>query len=196
MRAAVTLATACVVAAAAWGAAGDIIRSFSLSGQPADAIRGLAKDWSDGNIWAAGIQAEGDIRFAKFNATTTSVMTSWRQFQNANWQYDLGYGYMSGGTRYFVAVDSMPPRLRIYDAAGSFVATLPDPYTGPTDVGMDCDWGSGTYVFFTNYTYNLIQRWNGSAWAVWATVPAAAVGVATGWGRVFAVSGWGDFKIY
>lgn len=194
--AAIIVATAALAGAAVvWPAAGDIIRSFTLASQPADAVRGLAKDWSDGNIWAAGVQTENDIRFAKFNATTTALVTGWTQFQGAVWQYDLGYGYMSGGNRYFVAVDSYFPRLRVYDTTGSLVGTMPDPYTVPLDVGIDCDWG-GTLVFFTNYNYNVIQRWNGSGWATWATVPYPTMGVATGWGRVFAVSGWGDFKIY
>lgn len=46
-----------VAAGRGFGVAGDVIRSFSLTGQPANGVRGLAKDWADGNIWAAGLLA-------------------------------------------------------------------------------------------------------------------------------------------
>lgn len=184
-----------MAAGVSWSAPGEVIRTFAVPNQPAQGIRGLAYDWADSNVWAAGVEGEDNIRFTKFNPETGSTLTSWGTLEGAYWQYDLGYGYLISGKRHLLAVDSEEPRIRIYDTTGSYVGSMRDPFVTHMSAGIDCDWG-GTNVFFTNYNYNQIQRWNGTSWMTWAVVPMYCTGVATGWGRVFAVSVAPDYKIY
>jgi len=183
-------------AAAAFAAPGSIIASFALAGQPAQGVRGLAYDWTDENIWAAGVNGAYDVRVAKFDKVTRSVLTSWTNLSGAYWQYDLGYGYRVGPNRYFVATDQYFPRLRLYTTAGSYYGSMPDPFTLGYDTGAACDWG-GTYVYVTNYDSAEIFRWGGTAWAGWVQLPATPpMGVGVGWGRVFVVTASPDYKIY
>jgi hypothetical protein len=191
-----TIAAALALASAVLAAPGDTIRTFTLTGQPNNGVRGLAYDWGDGNVWAAGPDGLDAINCAKFNPTSASLVTPWVRLSGCHWVYDLGYGYKVGATRYLVADDRANPRLRLHTTAGSFAGSLPDPFTGGFNTGVDCDWG-GSLVFQTNDSFSRIYRWSGSAWGPWAGIPAGrARGVATGWGRVLVVTESPDYKIY
>jgi len=196
MRVAICLLVAFAVAHSAYGAAGDIIRTFALAGQPSNGVRGLAYDWNDGNVWAAGPNANYDVSLGKFMPGSGSLVGSWRVLDGAVWCFDIGYGYRIGGTTYIIQVDKTAPRYRVYTTTGSYYGSLADPFTGGYDMGVACDWG-GTYIYASNYSYAAIQRWNGATWSAWASVPAGpAEGVAAAWGRVFVVTSASDYKIY
>lgn len=188
----VTVIAAAGVVSAAPGA---IIASFALTGQPAQGVRGLAYDWSDDDVWAAGPVAANNVRFAKFDPVTRSVLSSWNQLPGMYWVYDLGFGYQIGGNRYFVALDQYTPRMRLFTTAGSYYGSMPDPFSLGYDEGVDCDWG-GTYVYASNYNSAAVYRWRGSSWEPWAQVEEMeTLGVACGWGRVFVLTSE-TFKIF
>lgn len=196
MKTALVVIATLAIVGSAFGAAGSIIRSFTLAGQPAQGVRGLAYDWSDNNIWAAGPAATNNIVFGKFVPATGSMVVNWTRASGQYWVFDIGYGLGSGTTRDFVFVDQNPPRLRRWTTAGSYVGSITDPFSGGYDEGFDCDWG-GTYMFVTNYAQTPVYRWNGSSWASFATMPATPpMGCATGWGKVFVVTTSADYKIY
>ncbi len=196
MRVVLSLLVAFAVANSAYGAAGDIIRTFALAGQPRNGVRGLAFDWSDGNVWAAGPNTNYDISLGKFRPGTGSLVGSWRSLKEPNWCFDLGYGYRIGGTRYIILADNSAPRYRLYTAAGSYYGSFADPFTGGYDEGVACDW-DGRYIYASNYNFTTINRWNIAAWSAWANVPAGpAMGVAAAWGRVFVVTTSPDYKVY
>lgn len=196
MRLALSLLVVFTVTYSAYGAAGDIIRTFALTGQPRSGVRGLAYDWSDGNVWAAGPNANYDISLGKFNPTSGSLVGSWRGLNEPYWCYDLGFGYSIGGTRYVVLVDGREPRYRLYTATGSYYGSLTDPFSGGYDTGVACDW-DGKYIYASNYNFSGVNRWNGATWSAWASMPAGpAEGAATGWGSVFVVTTASDYKIY
>jgi hypothetical protein len=185
-----------LTAAAAWGAAGDIIRSFELPGQPAYGVRGLANDWSDGNVWVAGPNANDNCIFAKFNPTSASLVSSWTRLSGSVWVFDIGYGYVIGADRYLVVVDKTSPRMKVFSTAGSLVATLEDPFTGGFDQGAACAW-DGLGVFANNESFPEVKRWTGAAWSVWGKTPATrGRGLAVGWGRLFAIKGKPDAAVY
>lgn len=180
------------VAAAALvqAAPGTIVRSFSLPGQPAMGVRGLAKDWDDGNVWAVGVQATGNVWFGKFNAATGSMVTSWGTLQGLYWAYDAGYGYLYGGNRMLVLPDGT--NLRLYTTAGLFVTSIA---AGFSVAGLDCDW-LGSYIFAGDSSSAIIRRGPGT-WTNWASYTGGTCsGLATGWGRVFIVTPPTDAKFY
>ncbi|NIT36079.1 MAG: hypothetical protein GTN49_06220 [candidate division Zixibacteria bacterium] len=196
MRVAIVLLIAFTFANTAYGGAGDVIRTFTLTGQPSKGVRGLAYDWSDGNVWAAGPNTNYDISLGKFRPATGSLVGSWRSLKEPNWCFDLGFGYRIGARRYVVLVDNRTPRIRLYTAAGSYYGSLPDPFSGGHNEGAACDWG-GSHIYASNYSFTAIHRWNTATWSPWVTVPARPVmGVAAAWGRVFVVTTASDYKIY
>jgi hypothetical protein len=196
MRFAIALLIALAFATSVYGAAGDVIRTFTLTGQPPRGVRGLAYDFSDGNVWAAGPNTNYDIWLGKFRPATGSLVGSWRSLKEPNWCFDLGYGYRIGGTRYIILVDNRTPRLRVYTTTGSYYGSLTDPFTGGYDTGVACDW-DGRYIYASNYSFSGINRWDGATWSAWANIPAGpAEGAAAGWGRVFVVTTASDYKIY
>jgi len=77
------MAVAACAGGFAFAAAGEVIGSFVLAGQPALGVRGLASDWADGNIWAAALHSYGDVRVAKFDATSHVLLTSWTPLAGA-----------------------------------------------------------------------------------------------------------------
>jgi hypothetical protein len=195
--AALTLAAAMALlfAGGAFAAAGDVIRTFTLEGQPAQGVRGLAYDWSDGNVWAAGPRGQNDVLFGKFDPASASVVGSWRAVTEPFWCYDIAYGYVISATPYLVLLDGHRPRIRLYTTAGSYYGTLPDPFPDGYNEGCACDGPSNLYL--TNYRYKDVYWWNGSTWKGWAKVPGEKPeGVAAGWGRVFVVTAASDYKIY
>ncbi len=183
-------------AAGAFAAAGDVIRTFTLEGQPAQGVRGLAYDWSDGNVWAAGPNTAQEIWLGKFNPASGSLVGSWRALNGAYWCFDIGYGHRIGGKRYIIHADRIAPRYRVYTTAGSYYGSFADPFLGGYNEGVACDSG-GTCIYASNYSYFAIHRWNGATWSAWANLPAGpAEGAAAGWGRVFVVTTASDYKIY
>ena len=71
----VTLVVPCL----AYAAPGDTIRHQVITGQPADSgVRGIAKDWDDGNIYVAGFQFDSihlyGFTFAKIDQDNLSQL--------------------------------------------------------------------------------------------------------------------------
>lgn len=196
MRAVLSLLVALAASNPVYGAAGDVIRTFAVSGQPSSGIRGLAFDWRDANVWAAGPNTTQDVRLGKFRPGSGSLVGSWRPLTGAYWCFDIGYGYRIGGTRYIIQMGGSAPRCRVFTTTGSYYGSFADPYTGGYDEGAACDW-VGRYIYASNYSFTAIHRWNIATWSPWATVPAGpAMGVAAAWGRVFVITTSPDYKIY
>lgn len=196
MKTALVVIATLAIVGSAFGAAGSIIRSFTLSGQPGNGVRGLAYDWSDNNVWAAAPFGTSNIQFCKFNPATGSLVVNWTRASGQYWVFDIGYGYQVGGTRYFIFIDQSAPRLRRWTTTGSYVGSLTDAFSGSYDEGFACDW-KGTFMYCTNYAQTTIQKWGGSSWSAFGTVPGSPVmGCAAGWGRVFVVTTQADYKVY
>jgi len=196
MRAVLSLLIAFAVTSSVYGAAGDVIRTFALAGQPSSGVRGLAFDWSDANVWAAGPNATGDVWLAKFNPRSGSLVGSWRPLDGAYWCFDIGYGYRIGGKRYIIHLDDRAPRYRVSTTTGSYYGSFPNPYSGGWGTGAACDW-VGRYVYASNYSFTTIYRWNIATWSPWANIPTRPpMGIAEAWGRVFVVTTVPDYKIY
>ncbi len=196
MRYGVALLVFCAFANSAHGVAGDVIRTFTIAGQPTNGIRGLAFDGRDGNVWAAGPVTNYNISLGKFRPGTGSLVGSWLSLTEPRWCFDIGYGYRIGGTRYIIIVDGSAPRLRLFTTTGSYYGSFADPFSGGYDEGVACDW-DGRYIYASNYSFTAVYRWNIAAWSSWANLPIGPVmGAAAAWDRVFVVTTSPDFKIY
>lgn len=194
------LTAACALAAAtAWAAPGDIIGSFHLAGTPGNGVRGLDKDWADGNIWVAGPDFFYCATLAKFDAQTHSILVPWTKlYPETSWCNDLGYGFVYNGNRVVVVTDISGPDLKMWTTTGSYCGGFPTQMPIDDPLGFGCDWG-GTLCFGTPYDSQTIYRWDGTKWGTWTTSPGRATyyaGVGVGWNRVFAVTSEPDYKIY
>ena len=177
----------------AYAAKGDTLATFTLSGQPANGVRGLAYDPTDGNIWAAGPQAANNIIFCKFKNydDTHAIVTNWVTANSAQyWVFDIGWKYTLSGTDYLVMLDQNAPRIRLIKPSdGSVGGTLTDAFSGGYDEGIEGDYtnGWGTTLYCTNYNFTSVMKWNGTTWASFATCSTPAMGNAMGWNHVFVI---------
>jgi hypothetical protein len=175
-----------LLASVAWGIEGDILRSMTLSGQPANGVRGLAKDWDTGDIWVAGPQGTSSIIFTEMDEVTMSTGT-WMTASGQYWVFDIGYGYDDMGTKYLIMNDQQSPFSRMYDPSnGSFYGSLPDYYSaGNYTDGCSVDWATN-YVYLSSYGDANCVYYDGSSWNVFTNIPGALnMGCAVGWGHVF-----------
>jgi len=176
---------------------GDIINEFTISGQPAQGIRGLEKDWSDGNIWCAGSESMNNCSFAKFHQATHTLTKNWKQLKNHVWVYDIGYPYNYGNTNCIVAVDQVSPRIRLYDPqngnnVGSFSS---DPFTGGENRGLGSKAGTQN-LYATNGSQTQMMRWNGVSWSSFTSyIEQENSGVCYGWHHIFVIFSTGIYKI-
>jgi len=191
------LAVLVSVPIAVFSAAGDIISEFAVSGQPTQGIRGLEKDWSDGNIWCAGPDSMNNCNFAKFHLTTHALTKNWKQLKNHVWVYDIAYPYKYSNTDCIVAVDQVSPRIRLYDTQngnniGNFSS---DPFTGGENRGLGSNPGTQN-LYATNGSQSQIMNWNGISWSNFASYSEQQnAGVCYGWHHIFVIYSTGTFKI-
>jgi len=170
---------------------GDTVSQFTLSGQPADGVRGLAYDPADGNIWCAGPNAIYNIIFAKFkNDTTHEIVQNWQSVENQYWVFDIGYKYTYSGKDCLVFCGKDGTRIWLKDPAnGKHIGDIPDPFNGGYDEGIEGNYDSswGVTLYATNYVYTLVRKWNGSSWENFAICSSPPMGLAYGWGYVFVI---------
>lgn len=177
-----------LIVSAAFAAPGDIIRSQSISGQPSSGVRGLAKDWDTGDIWLAGPQGTDNIIYTSMDAESMSP-GSWNTASGMYWVFDIGYGYVDGGTTYLLMNDQTSPYTKMIDpATGSYDGNLPDYYSASdyTD-GNAVDWDDN-YVYMSSYGSDEIVYYDGSSWTVLTTISGGRnMGAALGWEHLFII---------
>jgi len=175
----------------AYAAKGDTVLSFTLSGQPANGVRGLAYDPTDGNIWAAGPQATSNIIFCKFkNDTSHAIVNNWIQAASMYWVFDIGWKYTYSGTDCLVFIDQNAPRICLQNpTTGARVGTLADPNSSSYDEGIEGDYknGWGTTLYCDNYGATILYKWNGTSWSNFGTTLSPAMGCAYGWNHIFVI---------
>lgn len=170
-------------AAAAHGAAGEVIRSFAVGN-----VRGLAYDYGDDTLWAVTVSANNCMAH-KYNVTTGSLLGPGVSLSGMYWNYEIGYGYLVNGTRMFVALDSANPYVRLYTQTGSYYGSLLSPFSGGYTQGCDCDW-NGVNVYLGNYSYTNLYRWSGTAWTNFGTLPqSSSYGIAVAYDNVWVYCG-------
>lgn len=165
---------------------GDIVRSQSLSGQPAGGVRGLAMDWDTGMIWVAGIAGGNNVRYTTMDPVTMSAGT-WQSVESSvYWVFDIGYGYEDSGTKYLLINDMNSPFTKMIDPAdGSYCGNLPDYFNISDDTdGCSVDWDNNN-VYLSSYGNDDVVYYNGSH-NIFATISGARnMGAAVGWEHLF-----------
>jgi len=186
------LVTLILAVVSAYAAKGDTLATFTLSGQPAGGVRGLAYDPLDTNIFAAGPSETGKIIFCKFKNydDTHPIINNWLTAASMYWVFDIGWKYTYSGTDCLVMLDQNSPRIHLIKPGdGSSVGTLTDAFSGGYDEGIEGDYtnGWGTTLYLDNYSYTNVYKWNGSSWTSWGTCSSPAMGIAMGWNHVFVI---------
>lgn len=167
---------------------GDIVRSQSLSGQPAGGVRGLAMDWDTGLIWVAGIAGGNNVRYTTMNPATMSAGTWQSAESTVYWVFDIGYGHEDGGTKYLLFNDMNSPFTKMIDPSdGSYCGGLPNYFNIDDDTdGCSVDW-SNNNVYLSSYGNDQVVCYDGSH-SIFATIPGARnMGTAVGWGHLFII---------
>ncbi len=166
---------------------GDILRSQSLTGQPANGVRGLAMDWDTGLIWVAGPVAPNNITYATMDPVTMSAGTWTAVASDLGWVFDIGYGFDDMGTKYLLMNDADSPFTKLIDPAnGSYYTSLPDYYTTDdyTD-GCSVDWDNND-VYLSSYANPDVVYYDGSSHSIFASISGALnMGAAVGWEHLF-----------
>lgn len=177
-----------LLASAAAAAPGDIIRSQSISGQPSYGVRGLAKDWDSGDIWLAGPNGTSSISYTNMDAESMTL-GSWNTASGMYWVFDIGYGYVDGGTTYLLMNDQTAPYTKMIDpTTGSYDGNLPDYYSSAdyTD-GCSVDWDNN-YVYMSSYGSDDVVYYDGSSWTVLTTISGGRnMGAAVAWEHLFII---------
>jgi len=175
-----------ITAICAYANKGDIISEFTLSGQPANGVRGLAYDQADGNIWAAGPNSISNVIFCKFkNDSSHTIIQNWMSVKNQYWVFDIGYPYTYSGVKCIVAVDQTSPNLKFIDPSnGNNLGSVAGP---PSCSGVACN-PSGTSIYATDGSSSYIM-WSGSNWQKWADCHTPPLGLTYAWGLIFVVIG-------
>jgi hypothetical protein len=166
-------------------------------------VRGLDKDWSDGNIWMSTAVSNA-CQFGKFDQTSHAQIGSWLTASGQYWCFDCGYGYINSGTTSIILVDQNSPRMRMYNpTSGAYLGSLPNAFPEYSyDDGLGVYAGTGitnTYLYASSYSGNPIKKsdYPCTTWSSFGTTPATpSMGVGYGWGKVFVCTTSTDYKIY
>lgn len=166
-------------------------------------VRGLDKDWSDGNIWMTTAVSNA-CQIGKFNASTHAQVGGWVTAAGQYWCFDCGYGYISGGNPTIILVDQNAPRMKVYNpTTGASLGSIPNAFPEYSyDDGIGVYAGSGitsTNLWATSYSGNPVKKsdYPVTTWTSFGTTPATpSMGCAYGWGKVFVVTTSSDYKIY
>jgi len=181
------LAVVLLVATTAFAVPGDTIRSASVSGQPANGIRGLARDWDTDRIWVAGPANSNDIKFTSIDLETLTPGT-WLTAAGQYWVFDIacGFDYNTMPNVLLMNDQSSPFTKMIEPSSGVNLGSLPDYYTsGEYTDGAAVDWDNNN-VFLSSYGNANVVYYDGSTYNTFATISGALnMGTAVGWGHVF-----------
>lgn len=175
-----------LIASVAFATPGDILRSQSLTNQPAGGVRGLAMDWDTGLIWVAGIAGGSNVRYTTMDPSTMSSGTWQPIVSSVYWVFDIGYGYEDNGTKYLLISDMNSPFTKLIDPAdGSYSGGIPDYFNVDDDTdGCSVDWDSND-VYLSSYGNDEVVCYDGSH-TIFTTIPGARnMGAAVGWGHLF-----------
>jgi hypothetical protein len=184
-----------------FAAVGDEVCHFTVTNPDSTSIySGLAKDTVDGNIWITYWPDLMVTKYAKFNATTHSVMTSWHVINGSMWQvWSLGYGYFQNGVRNLLFEGSDIPHLKLYDPiSNNYNGFLPAPFpgdtAGPAEVDLPSDYvyvcgGSSNPTKHSDYP---VTQW----YELMPPLSYLSAGIAVGWSRMFISCHGSQLKIY
>lgn len=168
---------------------GDIIRSQSISGQPANGIRGLARDWDTGRIWVAGPEGTYNVIYTSLDMESLAP-DAWKTADGSQyWVFDIGYGYDMGGTKCLLMNDQSSPFTKIIDPSdGSYLGNLPDYYsTADYTDGCAVDQDAGR-VYLSSHGNPEVVYYDGATFNLFDSITGAKnMGVAVGWDHVFII---------
>ncbi len=184
-----------------FSAIGDTICFFTVTNPDShNSFDGIARDQADSNIWITYWPDLTITKYAKFNATTHSVMTSWHEIVGSMWQvWSLGYGYFKNGVRNLVFEGSDIPHLKLYDPIsntynGPLSAPFPGDAAGHAEVDLPSD-----YVYVCGSPYNPTKRSDYPVTQWYQLIPPLSynsAGIAVGWSRMFISCHGSQLKIY
>ena len=166
-------------------------------------VRGLDKDWDDGNIWMTTAGAN-NCQIGRFNAETHAQIGSWVQAAGQYWCFDCGYGYINGSDTTIILIDQNAPHFRMYNPkTGASLGSLPNAfpeYSYDDGVGVYAGPGiTNTNLWASSYNGNPIKQsdYPCTTWSSFGTTPTTpSMGVAYGWGKVFVVTTSSSYTIY
>lgn len=203
-------AAGAALAASAFAEPGDVIWWGHIPATENIVIGGLAMDWNDGKIWAAG-PVSGTTRqckYCKFDPETHQLVRPWASMASTVGScFDIGCGYEYGGTKCLVVNDDVDysPYTKIVDPRdGSYKGGLPDYFSKPSyTAGCAVDAETNDVYISSNMRVldggaddPRVARYDGEAWSVFANVGEANEGLAVGWGRVFLLRMYPFYDIY
>lgn len=166
---------------------GDIVRSQSISGQPAEGIRGLARDWETDRIWVAGPEGSFSVRYTSLDIESLAP-DAWQSASDGlYWVFDIGYGYEMGGTECLLMNDQTSPYTKIIDPSdGSWLGSLPDYFSAAnyTDgCAVDAD---ANRVYLSSHGDPEVVCYDGASFNLFDSIAGAKnMGAAVGWDHVF-----------
>ncbi len=166
-------------------------------------VRGLDKDWTDGNIWMT-TAATNNCQIGKFDVTSHAQIGSWVTAAGQYWCFDCGYGYIYSGTTSIILVDQNAPKLKVFNpTTGASLGTLPTAfpeYSYDDGIGVYAGGSiTATNLWASSYNGNPIKKsdYPCTTWTSFATTPATpSMGVAYGWGHVLVVATSPAYAIY
>ncbi len=168
---------------------GDIIRSQSISGQPENGIRGLARDWDTGRLWVAGPEDGYYVMYTSLDIETLAPEGWQTASDTLHWVFDIGYGYDMGGTKCLLMNDQQSPFTKMIDPSdGSCLGNLPDYYSSAdfTDgCAVDAD---ANRVYLSSHGNPEVVYYDGAIFNLFGTISGAKnMGAAVGWDHVFII---------
>jgi len=178
---------------------GDVIDSFMITGQPSHGIKGLAKDFDDGNIWAVGLETVDQVKFCKFDCNDHSLVQEWMDLQGAKYCLDIAYPYIYGGIPTIVVVDYYEPFLKMFNPGdGGYVGMVDEPFDDGYEVGLAANYYLND-LYCNNGDSDIFRecrRFHGSEWDTFITYDEENnMGVAYGWHHIFIIFSYPEFKI-
>lgn len=175
---------------------GDTIDIFTLPDQPIGGVRGLAKDWSDGNIFAAGPRYEDHCVFCKFHLDDHHLVKDWVLLAGCFRNADIGYPYHYSGYNVLVVMDDSVPRVKLFNSTnGNYIGYLDDPFNQEFTEGVGAN-PNNNFLYATNNNLSECKEWDGTQWSTFATYSESNnAGVAYGWGCVFVIFSHPIYKI-
>jgi hypothetical protein len=190
-----------------FAAPGEIIGSGFTFGM----VRGLDKDWGDGNIWMT-TAVSNNCQIGKFDAVTHEQIGDWVTASGQYWCFDCGYGYVYNGTTSIILLDqntSGGTRMKCYNpSTGAYLGSLPNAFPEyQYDDGLGVQAGPlaplGNNLWATSYSGNPVKMSNYpcTTWSSFVTCPGTpAMGVAYFSGftyrDVLVATTSPDYKIY
>ncbi|MGQ9705571.1 MAG: hypothetical protein ACUVWP_01025 [bacterium] len=187
---------------------GDIIRTFTLEGQPKYGINGLEYDPADGNIWACGNEDIGSVFFCKFkNDNTHALIQNWQSLKDMLLVRDIAYPFyytgmdalavLEDGYKCYVSNQFHPMPVKMFNKDnGDYLGVLSKyPFDGGFAYGLSVNYDKKT-LYVTSDIVNYIERWNGTSFERFADCDVEAMGCAYAWGYIFVIHSSPIFQIW